>query len=114
VVTSPERLIQRKAAGVSVTSNGRAPGAGSNNPLIVVDITADYAPLTRILPPEYLPCADDAPKGLTQRLLPLVARMRHIQLATSKWQSKTAKSKAYVDGKAQVSTARGLKEAKRP
>jgi len=49
-VTSPDRLIQGKVAGVSITSNGGAPGAGStirvrggaslsasNNPLIVVD-----------------------------------------------------------------------------
>ncbi|WP_158826664.1 SusC/RagA family TonB-linked outer membrane protein [Mucilaginibacter lacusdianchii] len=50
VITTPEQLIAGKAAGVSVTSNGGAPGSGStirirggaslnasNNPLIVVD-----------------------------------------------------------------------------
>ena len=50
VVTTPEQLIQGKAAGVSITSNGGAPGSGStirirggasisgnNNPLIVID-----------------------------------------------------------------------------
>ncbi|MHC8948155.1 SusC/RagA family TonB-linked outer membrane protein [Sphingobacterium hungaricum] len=49
-ITSPDQLIQGKVAGVSVTSNGGAPGAGStirvrggasltasNNPLIVID-----------------------------------------------------------------------------
>ncbi len=50
VITTPEQLIAGKAPGVSVTSNGGAPGAGStirirggaslnasNNPLIVID-----------------------------------------------------------------------------
>ena len=49
-ITSPDQLIQGKVAGVSITSNGGSPGAGSNirirggaslsasnNPLIVVD-----------------------------------------------------------------------------
>ncbi|MVZ66258.1 SusC/RagA family TonB-linked outer membrane protein [Sphingobacterium sp. DK4209] len=49
-ITSPDQLIQGKVSGVSITSNGGAPGAGStirvrggaslsasNNPLIVVD-----------------------------------------------------------------------------
>jgi iron complex outermembrane receptor protein len=50
IVTTPEQLIQGKISGVSITSNGGAPGSGSvirirggasltasNNPLIVVD-----------------------------------------------------------------------------
>ncbi|MCK0206058.1 TonB-dependent receptor plug domain-containing protein [Ornithobacterium rhinotracheale] len=50
VISSPEQLIQGKAAGVQITSNGGAPGSGSmirvrgtaslnasNDPLIVID-----------------------------------------------------------------------------
>jgi len=70
-VVSPDQLIQGKVAGVSITSNGGAPGAGStirirggaslsasNNPLIVVDgnplsgdgITGTSNPLATINP----------------------------------------------------------------
>jgi TonB-linked SusC/RagA family outer membrane protein len=57
VITTPEQLIAGKVAGVAITSNGGAPGAGStirirggaslnasNDPLIVVDgVPLDYA-----------------------------------------------------------------------
>ena len=70
-ITSPDQLIQGKVSGVSITSNGGSPGAGStirvrggaslsasNNPLIVVDgsplsgagITGSANPLSLINP----------------------------------------------------------------
>ncbi|GGG97331.1 SusC/RagA family TonB-linked outer membrane protein [Parapedobacter pyrenivorans] len=70
-VVSPDQLIQGKVAGVSITSNGGAPGAGStirirggaslsasNNPLIVIDgnplsgdgMTGTASPLATINP----------------------------------------------------------------
>jgi len=82
---------------------------------LAVDITADYGTLTRLLPPEHLPRADDDPESLAHRLLLLAARMRPKQLATSKRQPKTAKSKAYVDARtasSHFSTARVLKNQK--
>lgn len=86
---------------------------------LAVDIASDYGTMQRMLPPERLPCADDPPQQLLERLLRLASRMSPKQLATSKRKPKSAQAKGYVDGaiaRTHVSTARVLKQAagKRP
>ena len=86
---------------------------------LAVDITSDYGPMQRMLPPEYLPRADkDLPRRV-EHLLLLAKRMSPRQLATSKRKPTSAQTKGYVDAsiaRLHVSTARVLKEAsaKRP
>ena len=86
---------------------------------LAVDIASDYGTMLRIVPPERLPRADDAPHLLLDRLLLLASRMSPRQLATSKRKPKPTQAKGYVDAsiaRAHVSTARVLQQAagKRP
>ena len=86
---------------------------------LAVDITSDYGPMLRMLPPEQLPRATGDPGQLVERLLLLASRLSPKQLATSKRKPKSPQTKGYVDGsiaRSHVSTARVLKQAsgKRP
>ena len=79
---------------------------------LTVEITSQYEGMIAVLPPEHLPCADDDPARLMQRLLHLAARLKPRQLATSKRAPKPAVPKGYVDGstaRSHVSTDRVLK-----
>lgn len=81
---------------------------------LTVEITSSYEAMARLLPPEHLPCADDDPMQLLQRLLRLASRLSPRQLATSKRAPKPAAPKGYVDGsiaRSHVATARMLKAA---
>lgn len=81
---------------------------------LAVDITSDYGPLLRLLPPEHWPGADDDPHRLALRLLSLAGRLSPRQLATSKRKPKIVQVKGYADGhlaRSHVSTARVLKQA---
>jgi len=95
------------------------PGLDVSTYHLAVDITSDYGSMLRLLPSEHLPCADDDPRRLAERLLRLASRMSPKQLATSKRKPKTAHAKGYVDGsiaRSHLSTDRVLKQAagKRP
>lgn len=77
-------------------------------------ITSGYEAMAVALPHEYLPCADDDPQRLMQRLLRLAGHLRPKQLATNKRAPKPDKPKGYVDGnvaRSHVATARMLKAA---
>lgn len=81
---------------------------------LTVEITSTYEAMMLTLPPEYLPCADDDPGRLLQRLLLLATRLSPRQLATSKRASKSSAPKGYVQGhiaRSHVSTDRVLKDA---
>ncbi len=81
---------------------------------LTVEITSSYEAMVRLLPPEHLPCADDDPAQLLQRLLRLTSRLSPRQLATSKRKPKPAVPKGYVDGsiaRSHVATDRMLKAA---
>jgi len=81
---------------------------------LTVEITSGYEGMITLVPPKHLPCADDDPARLMQRLLHLAARLKPKQLATSKRAPKPAVPKGYVDGstaRSHVSTDRVLKAA---
>lgn len=65
---------------------------------LAVEITGDYETMVRMLPPEYLPRAQDDPEQLLRRLLQLASRLSPKQLATSKRAPKPAVAKGYVEG----------------
>ncbi len=48
---------------------------------LTVEINSSYEAMVRLLPPEHLPCADDDPIQLLQRLLLLARRLSPRQLA---------------------------------
>lgn len=82
---------------------------------LTVEIASTYESMLLILPTEHLPCADDDPQRLLQRLLLLAARLSPRQLATSKRGPKTGRANTgYVSAsiaRSHVSTGRVLKES---
>ncbi|MCD9008252.1 IS4 family transposase, partial [Luteimonas sp. XNQY3] len=82
---------------------------------LTVEIASTYESMLLILPAEHLPCADDDPQRLLQRLLLLATGLSPRQLTTSKRGPKTSLTSAgYVSGsiaRSHVSTRRVLKEA---
>lgn len=81
---------------------------------LTVEIVSSYESMIMLLPSEHLPCADDDPQHLLQRLLKLASRLSPKQLATSKRGPKNSRANAgYVDGtvaRSHVSTARLIAE----
>lgn len=82
---------------------------------LAVEIASTYESMLLILAAEHLPCADDDPQRLLQRLLLLASRLGPRQLTTSKRGPKTGRTNAGdVSGsiaRSHVSTARVLKES---
>lgn len=90
------------------------PGLEISTYHLAVEICSTYEAMMFTLPAEYLPCADDDPGQLLQRLLLLATRLNPRQLATSKRAPKSAAPKGYVDGstaRSHVSTDRVLRAA---
>ncbi len=81
---------------------------------LTVEIVSTYESMSLVLPPEHLPCADDDPLRLLQRLLLLASRLSPRQLATSKRGPKTTSAnEGYVSGsiaRSHVSTKRVIRE----
>ncbi|WP_165493706.1 transposase, partial [Phytopseudomonas daroniae] len=81
---------------------------------LTVEIVSSYESMIMLLPSEHLPCADDDPQHLLQRLLQLASRLSPKQLTTSKRGPKKSRANAgYVDGttaRAHASTARLIAE----
>ncbi|MDR2155386.1 MAG: hypothetical protein LBE78_10250 [Burkholderiaceae bacterium] len=81
---------------------------------LAVEITSMYESMAVMVPPEYLPCADDDPQRLLQRLLRLAAALNPRQLASSKRKPKSTRANVgYVSGliaRSHVSTARVIRQ----
>lgn len=81
---------------------------------LTVEIFSGYESMLTLLPSEHLPCADEDPNRLPDRLMRLASRLSPKQLATSKRGPKNNRAnEGYVDGstaRAYVSTARLIAE----
>lgn len=82
---------------------------------LTVEIVSGYEAMIMLLPAEHLPCADDDPGHLLQRLLRLARGLNPRQLASSKRGPKKSRTQAgYVDAataRSHVSTARVIEKA---